>query len=421
MRCVLWVNRMQPQIAMHSLEGRERSVPYRILHVHGGGGLGGVELWLANLVRLTDPAEFELHIASAGLQPGEQIMFEQHGAVVVDQHLPRRPPGLLLQVHRILQQYGPYDAVHAHLYSNNGFVMAVAKASGVPVRIAHSHMDSRTLTKTVGRRLYRTLGKKLIQLTATHGLAASATAATALFGPRWRSDPRWRVHPCGIDLVPFTCAVDRKLVRSELGIPTAAMVVGHVGRFGPEKNHQFLFEIGKLLLKRRPDVNFLLVGDGPTRPSITRAFSDSGLGEQVILPGNRSDVPRLLRGAMDAFIFPSFYEGLGLAVIEAQAAALPCIISSSIPDEVDLIPELITRLSLTSAPSSWADQIETALSGAKYSPEAAYALVSGSRFNVVNEVKELLAIYREWANPVGSLIGSRVLASPPRNRRDVPR
>jgi glycosyltransferase involved in cell wall biosynthesis len=396
-------------------------VTYRILHVHGGGGLGGVESWLANLARLTDTAEFELNIAAAELLPGEKIMFERHGSVVIDQRLARRPPGLLVQVHRILQQHGPYDAVHAHLDSNSGFVLAIAKACGVPVRIAHSHLDSHSLAESGGRRLYRALGKKLIQLNATNGLAASAAAATDMFGPHWRSDARWSVHPCGIDLEPFACPPDRGLVRTELCIPTAAFVVGHVGRFNSQKNHHFIFEIGKLLLKRRPDVYFLLVGDGPDRPSITRAFSEAGLGERVICPGNRYDVPRLMRGAMDAFVFPSLYEGLGLAVIEAQAAALPCIISDTIPEEVDVIPELISRLSLIGNPSLWADQIEMALSGAKYSPEAAQALLSGSRFNVVNEVKELLTLYRECINPADSLTGSALLSPPPGNHKQVPR
>jgi glycosyltransferase involved in cell wall biosynthesis len=152
-----------------------------------------------------------------------------------------------------------------------------------------------------------------------------------------------------------------------------------------------------------------------------RAFSESGFAGRVILPGNRRDVPRLMRGAMDAFVFPSLYEGLGLAVIEAQAAALPCIISGSIPREVDLIPELVTRFSLTVAPSLWADQIETALSGAKYSPEVAQALLSGSRFNVVNEVEELQTLYREWVHPAGSPVASRVLSPLPRDRGEAPR
>ena len=365
---------------------------------------------MANLARLADPAEFELHIAAAELLPEERALFERNGARVIERRVRRRPPGLVVDLWRILKEHGPYDAVHAHFNSNNGFILAAAKAAGVPVRIAHSHLDSRPLKKSAIRRLYEALGRQLIQFTASHGLAASAEAAAALFGTDWRSDPRWRVHSCGIDLEPFACTYDRKQVRSELGIPSSALVVGHVGRFGEEKNQRFLFEIGTLLLKRREDVYFLLVGDGPTRMSIANLFSEAGLGRRVILPGNRYDVPRLMRAAMDVFVFPSLYEGLGLAAIEAQAAALPSIVSNTIPAEVDIQPELVQRLPLGSA-SLWADRIETVLNrGANYSAQAAREVIAGSRFNVVNEVSELLALYREWATPANLRSGPQLLA-----------
>jgi glycosyltransferase involved in cell wall biosynthesis len=392
-------------------------MPYRILHVHGGGCLGGVEVWLANLARLADPAEFELHIAAAELLQEEKALFQRHGAVVVHRHLPRRPPGLGIEVHRILQQHGPYHAVHAHLNTNSGFVLAAAKAAGVPIRIAHSHLDSRAVKKSRIRLMYEALGRQLIRFSATHGLAASEEAATALFGTNWRTDPRWLVHCCGIDLEPFACRFDRGLVRSELGIPAAALVVGHVGRFGEQKNQQFLFGIGTLLLERRPDIYFLLVGDGPTRMSIANSFAEAGFKERVIQPGNRYDVPRLMQAAMDVFVFPSLYEGLGLAAIEAQAAALPCIVSDAIPAEVDVIPELVQRLPLANA-SLWADQIEIALNrGRQYSARAAQEMIASSRFNVVNEVNELLALYRDWAAHASCLTDSHVLAHSPGDSR----
>jgi glycosyltransferase involved in cell wall biosynthesis len=197
--------------------------------------------------------------------------------------------------------------------------------------------------------------KRWIARHASAGLATSRQAASALFGAAWETDPRWRLLYCGIDLEPFRASADRVGVRAELGIPAGAFVVGHVGRFYEQKNHAFLVDIAAEIAKREPNMRLLLLGDGPLRSVIEQRVADMGMTDKVIFTGGRSDVPRLMLGAMDVFVFPSFYEGLGLAGVEAQAAGLPIVLSDVVPKEMDVVRPLIRRLSLSQSASVWAE------------------------------------------------------------------
>src|SRR5262249_24533295 len=119
------------------------------------------------------------------------------------------------------------------------------------------------------------------------------------------------------------------------------------------------------------------------------------LGEHVRFLGVRGDVPRLLRGAMDVFLLPSRYEGLPLAGIEAQAAGLPCILSNTITEELDVGAGLVHRLPLSPPAADWAEAVSAARhSQPRISPAAALAAVKGSPFNLHNAVRQLEDFYR---------------------------
>jgi glycosyltransferase involved in cell wall biosynthesis len=229
------------------------------------------------------------------------------------------------------------------------------------VRIAHIHNDRGAQPASRARRAYRRLMAAAVDRFATRGLAPSAAAARFLFGAGWRADPRWRVLPYGIDLAPFRATPDPVALRAALGIAADALVVGHVGRFAPQKNHGLWLRILAALRAREPRTVGLLVGDGALRAEVERAAAAAGLGGQVIFAGVRADVPALMRAALDVFLFPSRYEGLGLVLVEAQAAGLRCVISDVIPPEADALPDLVCRLPLTAPPAAWADALQAAL------------------------------------------------------------
>jgi glycosyltransferase involved in cell wall biosynthesis len=354
----------------------------RILHMLGTMNPGGVETWLMHALRNIDRNTFHMDFCTfgteAGLYAGEA---DELGSIVLRCSKSANLWSFRRRFRRILRE-GSYQIAHSHVHLFSGALLRWAKAEGVPIRIAHSHNTSDGRPNTGMRRFYRRLMKSWIDRYATHGLAASSAAAVALFRENWQADGRFRVLHCGIDLHPFQEPVDRRKVLKELGIPADALVVGHVGRFDPQKNHRFLLDVARETLNRRPDVHFLLVGDGPLRVEIEALARGMGLSGKTHFAGIRTDVPRLMRGAIDVFLFPSLWEGLPLTVIEAQAAGLRCILSEAVTSEACILPEQSIRLPLSEGVEKWAVETIQALQKRKICCDAALQAVAESDFSI---------------------------------------
>lgn len=144
----------------------------------------------------------------------------------------------------------------------------------------------------------------------------------------------------------------REKIREELHIKPEQLVVGHIGRFNYQKNHEFLLDIFSSIQSKRKDAVLLLVGDGEKKEEIISKIDRLGLTQNVILTGIRSDIPDLL-SSMDVFVFPSFFEGMPNTIIEAQATGMPCILSDSITKEAE-ITNLLEYLSLSEDCNKWA-------------------------------------------------------------------
>lgn len=336
----------------------------RILHVLGKLDRGGVETWLVQVLRHIDREKYQMdflvHTTEAG-DYDEEV--RSLGARIIPclgyTNLARYARNFL----RILRQHGPYDVVHSHVHHFSGYVLMLAKMSGVPVRIAHSHSDTRLAESSAGglRKAYRFSMRSLIGTCASDALAVSTEAGNDLFSGPWRTSSEWKLQHLGIDLSKFDGSVDKQAVRRELGIAKEALVVGHVGRFSAEKNHALIVDIARELIRREPRTMFLLVGDGPLRPSIEAKVASYSLQDHFVFTGVRDDVPTLMKGAMDAFLFPSLREGLPITLLEAQAAGLKCVISDLISAEADLVPELIQRESVRNSATEWARQVRRQL------------------------------------------------------------
>ena len=199
--------------------------------------------------------------------------------------------------------------------------------------------------------------KYLVEKYATLGIAVSTQAAISLFGPKWNTDNRYRIIQCGINVDLFNKVVDKETVRKKLGIKSNSHVIGHVGRFSEAKNHPFIIDVFSEILKIDSSIRLLLVGDGENLIDIKRLAQKKKVEDKIIFTGLRSDIAELLLGAIDIFLIPSLWEGLGLVIIEAQAAGLPCVLSDTIPNEADIIPELICRIPLSEGAKQWAKKI----------------------------------------------------------------
>ena len=359
---------------------------------------GGVETWLMHVLRHIDRERFHMDFLVHTEKPGaydEEI--RSLGAEIIPCPNPSsRPWTYARNFKRILREQGPYNVVHSHVHNFSGYVLRLARQEGIPIRISHSHtVTSRSDEKAgAARRIYLSAMKRWIDKHSTLGLAASRKAASALFGPGWQTDPRWRVLYYGVDPEPFQATVDPVAVRAELGIPKDAFVVGHVGSFREPKNHTFLVRVAAEVAKREPNMRLLLIGDGPLYPTIEQQVTDLGIADKVVFAGLRADIPRLMLGAMDVFVFPSVYEGLGLVGVEAQVAGLPVILSDTIPEDIEVIHSLIRRLSLSQPVSRWAEAIMEAHGATnKANRPDTLGLLEQSRFNIWRTVKELEGCY----------------------------
>jgi glycosyltransferase involved in cell wall biosynthesis len=198
---------------------------------------------------------------------------------------------------------------------------------------------------------------------------------------------------CGHDFTPFLCDPDKAAVRRELGLSPDAFVIGHVGRFDSVKNHDFLLQIAFELTRKRAGVKLLLIGEGDLRESIRKLATSLRLGDAVVFAGSRADVPRLLMGAMNVFVFPSFHEALSLACVEAQAAGLPLVVSDTLPPELDVVPGAVTRLSLSAAPNIWADTCIAAESKPRLPKRESLAILQHSAFTIETCITHLDSVY----------------------------
>jgi glycosyltransferase involved in cell wall biosynthesis len=331
----------------------------RILHVVGKLDRGGAETWLVQVLRHIDREKYQMdflvHTIDAGAYDEE---VRSLGARIIPCLGHTNPVRYARNFHRILRQYGPYDCVHSHVHLFSGYVAALGAVNRVPIRLVQSHFDSTSVEQEYNfvRRSYARIMRRLIFSAANSRVAVSRAAGDSLFGGA-ASARTWSYLPLGIDLDPYKVLVSRDEIRAELGLADDSVAIFHIGRFDKPKNHKFSVEIAASLCAIEPRVRFFFVGDGLLRPRIQDQVRSCGLGGRVHFLGVRTDVPRILKGAADLFLFPSLYEGRPLAHMEAQLAGLPSIVSDVVPAEADVLPTQVIRLSLSKPAAVWAQDI----------------------------------------------------------------
>lgn len=158
----------------------------------------------------------------------------------------------------------------------------------------------------------------------------------------------------GVDLSNIrNLHIDKKEKLQSIGIEKDAYIVGHVGRFSEQKNHGFLLEIFREIAQKKADAHLLLIGSGELQEEMQQKIREMDLEDRVTILSHRTDVPELLR-AMDVLVFPSFYEGLSVVLVEAQASGLKCVVSDSI-NTANYLTQKTIPVSLSEAPEKWAD------------------------------------------------------------------
>ncbi len=320
------------------------SEPIRILQVFGIMDYGGAESMIMSLYRHIDRTkiqfDFIVHTKEVGAFDNE---IHSLGGTIF--HFPRFKGKNICTVlkcwNKFFVEHPNYRIMHSHVRSYASLYLYIAKRAGLKV-IIHSHSTSN------GKGLLAFV-KGLLQyplrFQADYLMSCSRKAGEWLYGSRKCNENNFILLPNSIELSKYKYNEEvSKRLRSKLNIENC-FVYGHVGRFHEAKNHIFMIELFKRISVYKEDAVLLLIGDGRLKKQIVDIVEKENLQNKVIFTGTRRDVPDLMQ-VMDAFIFPSLWEGLPVTVIEAQASGLQCFISKNITSEVEITP-LVHRIDIT--------------------------------------------------------------------------
>lgn len=316
---------------------------------------GGAETFLMKIYRKLDRTKYQMDFGVYSDQEGfyDEEIRSMGGKV---HHLIPKTKNFSLYKKSLydLVSKEKYEYVFRITSNAAGFYdLKIAKEAGARVCIARSSnsSDGGSWRAKIINSLSRILYQKYVDV----NIAPSDLAAEYTFGKKAVAKGEVNFLNNGLDLDVYRFSqTGRDRVRKEFNIE-GKFVVGHIGRFSHQKNHNFLIDIFTEIRKKNSDAVLLLVGDGELKGQIQNKVNQLGLDDSVIFAGIRKDVPALL-SAMDVFVFPSFYEGMPNTVIEAQATGLPCVISDAITKEAK-VTDIIYYESLNKGVSQWVKQI----------------------------------------------------------------
>ena len=279
-----------------------------VAHIMGKWNGGGVESVVMNYYRNIDRNRIQFHFLCD--EDSTDIPYEEieklGGKVIVI------PPYQKLfkyqkELYRIFKENN-YKIIHSHINALSVFPLRIAKKAGVPIRIAHSHSTSNK--KEWKKNILKMILRPFSKLYANNYFACTEYAGKWLFGKKVVERKELNVINNAIDLKKFEFNENtREDLRKELGIKEDVLVIGHVGRFMKQKNHEFLIDVFEKAIKQDDNIYLILVGQGPLEDKIKEMTKEKGIENKILFLGQRNDVNKLYQ-AMDIFVLPSLYEGL---------------------------------------------------------------------------------------------------------------
>lgn len=357
----------------------------RVLHVFGGLGTGGTESLIMNWYRNIDRSkiQFDFLVRSPDNNYLEEIA-ELGGRVFYTASFPKNVVRNYRETKAVLAKK-EWDVIHVHgnaaMYI---FPLQFAKKLGYRCRIMHSH-NVKAQSKLFN--WVHCINRICLPKYATHFLACSKAAGKWMF-------PKIAFQLCrnAIDVAAYHFNADtRDCLRSKLRIEDK-FVLGHVGRLATQKNHEFLLKVFSVVKRTQSNSVLMLVGDGELETSIKMQAAQLGIADSVLFMGRQSNVGELM-SAMDMFVLPSLYEGLGIVLVEAQCNGLPCVVSQeAYNEEVNIYPELLSVMPLSCDTKEWADLIlsKTAIAADR---NVDLQILQDCGYDMKTEIKKLEALY----------------------------
>ena len=287
-----------------------------------------------------------------------------------------------------LFQEKQYKIVHSNINTLSVFPLYTAKKAKIPIRIAHSHNTSNPneIKRNCLKNILRPFSKKY----ATTYFACSELAGRYQFGNRAYKKGMVKIIHNAININSFKFdSKAREQLRKKFSIPEDSFVIGHIGAFRKQKNHEFLIGFFSKIHKENPDTFLVLVGQGPLENKIKKIVADQGLANYVKFLGQRSDTNKIY-SVFDAFCMPSLYEGLPVVAIEAQANGLPVYLSEKITKEA-IICRNCQMLKLN---DSWSTICKTS---ARINTDLVKQDFSHKNFSIQAEAKRVCDYYTEMS------------------------
>ena len=352
---------------------------------------GGIQNVFKNYYSHMNTDEFKIDFIVHGDKIGElEKWFESYGSKIY--HVSPRKKNPIKNIRQIASviKNGNYDVVHCRQDYHGAIAMWLSKRYGVKIRIIHSHRAYPP--EKLHQKFVRIIETKIVKKTATHFMACGILAGEWLYGKKAVAENKVIVLNNATELDKFVYSKEKRdKIRGLYSLDENAVVLGHVGRFTEQKNHDLLINIFYGYLKECPNAYLMLVGDGALRKSIEKKVNNLGIEKNVLFLGVRNDVPDLLN-AMDVFVLPSRYEGLGNVAIESQANGLPVICSGFVPHDVAISDNvLFVEKGKYTDILRWVSAIDKALEkGRSNNIEA----LRKAGYDITIEAKKLEEIYR---------------------------
>lgn len=329
-------------------------MPIRILHIVQSLNRGGIETMLLNLYRNIDRNIIQFDFVVSCIEKSDyEDEVEKLGGKIF-----RMPPINLINPYKYLNRLNTflklhpyYKIVHSHMNAVSALPLYIAKRRKVPVRISHSHSNSSDGFKGYLKWILRFPVRNF----ANSYLACSNLAARYLFGERFIQGTNGYLLNNAIQTEKYIFNPEIRLKIRNMYNLDSKLVIGHVGRFVPVKNHSFILDVFKKVHDFNPDTILMLIGDGELRSFIENKTRILKIDNSVILTGNVQNVHDYLQ-AMDIYIFPSLYEGLGMSLIEAQCSGLKCYAADTVP-KASVYTDMVEFISLKQKPTLWAKRI----------------------------------------------------------------
>ena len=367
----------------------------KILMVLGNTRMGGTQAFVLNVLRNIDLRKFQIDVA---------VNFEDNANNGVGDTL--RSMGCKIYYWPYFKVYNYvgfkrfwenffiehyYDVVHGHSTNSASLYLRYAKNAGC-VTVAHCHSTGyrgNLVQKIVKHYFARKVGN-----VADYWLACSDSAALKLFGEAYKTYPQYYEIPNAINVENYRYESHvASRVRHEIGVDDDELLCGHIGTFSVPKNHSFLLDVFAEVLKIRPKSRLVCCGAGDLRPIVEEKAKAMNIFNRIIFAGVVSNANEFLM-AMDVLVFPSVFEGFGIAVLEAEAAGTQVVMSDVIPSDVDLT-DLVHRHSLNDDPAEWA---KTICRLPTVNRQTYNAPIAASKYNMKMSINLISSLYEKMVN-----------------------